>query len=157
MTNRDRTALQTALHLPEMTRPRLSRGNRGSRILVVEDHEDTAAIHHDILNHFGYEVHIAPDGHHALRVLESMDPDVLIVDIDLPGKIDGWAVIEFARGLDSPPPCIVTTALVGEEHQQKAARFECQAFMRKPIEPLELADAVEDAMGGGSAQGQERP
>lgn len=140
-----------------MTKPRRSRGNRGSRVLVVEDHEDTAAIYHDILDHFGHDVAIAVDGHHALRVLESMDPDALIVDIDLPGKIDGWAVIEFAGGLDSPPPCIVTTALIGEEHQQKAARFECQAFMRKPIEPLELAKAVEDAVGGGSAHRRESP
>lgn len=122
-----------------------------ARVLVVEDDPDIALVYQTLLSHHGHDVRVSPDGHHALGVLEAVDPDLLLVDIGLPGKVDGWSVLEYVVREPSPPPCIVATALSDAENRQRARALRCAAYLRKPVASATLLAAVESALEGSGA------
>jgi CheY-like chemotaxis protein len=64
---------------------------KGLQILIVEDNEDTANTTAMLLRHYGHEVRVAPDGPAALQAAKDRLPDVVLVDIGLPG-MDGYEV-----------------------------------------------------------------
>src|SRR6516162_6114764 len=66
------------------------------RVLVVEDHADTAASMAVLLRIRGHEVEVAPDGPSALRIAADRPPDVALLDIGLPG-LSGWHVARRLR------------------------------------------------------------
>ena len=55
------------------------------RILVVDDEENIRELYRDELVEEGYEVELAPDGHEALRKFESFRPDLVTLDVKMPG------------------------------------------------------------------------
>lgn len=119
-----------------------------ARVLVIEDDPDTALVYQTALSHHGHEVHVSSDGHHALSVLEALRPDLLLVDIALPGKVDGWSVVEYVAQEDEPLPCIVATAFSGPEHRERADALACARFLTKPVAVAELISAVDAVVGG---------
>ena len=127
-----------------------------ARSLVVEDDPDVALIYQTLLKHHGHDVHVSNDGHHALSVLESVDPDLLVVDIGLPGKVDGWSVLEYVTQQAGHPPCIVVTALAEPEHRQRARELACRAYLSKPVSTGTLLAAVDSAVEGPGGGGRGR-
>jgi CheY-like chemotaxis protein len=71
------------------------------RVLVVEDHEDTATSLGKLLRLHGYEVEIATDGPTALQAVQGKSPDVVLLDIGLP-NLSGWQVAEQIHNLSAP-------------------------------------------------------
>lgn len=67
-----------------------------TRILVVEDDADVAMALRTLLTRAGYEVLAAADGRAGLRRLFADDPDLMVLDVGLPG-LDGWQVLERTR------------------------------------------------------------
>ena len=109
------------------------------RILVVEDHEDNRQILRVLLGSAGYEMIEAHDGETALTTAASERPDLILMDIQLPG-LDGY---EATRRIKADPtlsgiPIIAVTsyALSGDEDKARAAG--CSAYVAKPYSPLEL-------------------
>jgi two-component system, cell cycle response regulator DivK len=109
------------------------------RILVVEDHEDNRQILRVLLGSAGYEMIEAHDGETALTTAASERPDLILMDIQLPG-LDGY---EATRRIKADPalrgiPIIAVTsyALSGDEEKARAAG--CAAYVAKPYRPLEL-------------------
>jgi len=109
------------------------------RILVVEDHEDNRQILRDLLGSAGFEMIEAGDGEAALRVAAAEQPDLILMDVQLP-VLDGY---EATRRLKSDPrlkaiPIIVVTsyALSGEEVRARNAG--CDAYVAKPYSPRQL-------------------
>ena len=109
------------------------------RILVVEDHEDNRQILRVLLGSAGYEMIEAHDGETALTTAASERPDLILMDIQLPG-LDGY---EATRRIKADPalrgiPIIAVTsyALSGDEDKARAAG--CAAYVAKPYSPLEL-------------------
>ena len=109
------------------------------RILVVEDHEDNRQILRDLLGSAGFEMLEAGDGESALRMAAAEQPDLILMDVQLP-ILDGY---EATRRLKSDPrlkaiPIIVVTsyALSGEEVRARNAG--CDAYVAKPYSPRQL-------------------
>ena len=115
------------------------------RILVVEDQEDNRRILRDLLTHAGYEIIEAENGEEALAVAARERPDLILMDIQLPG-LDGY---EATRRLKADPalrsiPIIVVTsyALSGDEAKARAAG--CDAYVTKPYSPRQLLAKIRE-------------
>lgn len=115
------------------------------RILVVEDNEENRQILRDLLGHAGYKFVEAWDGEAAVAMASTDKPDLILMDIGLPG-IDGY---EATRRIRSDPssgsvPIIAVTAhsLVGDE--AKALEAGCDAYVAKPYSPRQLLKKIRE-------------
>lgn len=109
------------------------------RILVVEDQEDNRQILRDLLASADYEAVEAWDGEAALKAVAASRPDLILMDIQLPG-LDGYEVtrrIKADPALREIPIIAVTSyALSGDEDKARAAG--CDAYVTKPYSPRQL-------------------
>jgi two-component system cell cycle response regulator DivK len=109
------------------------------RILVVEDQEDNRQIIRDLLSATDYEITEDESGEAALAVVAVQRPDLILMDIQLPG-MDGYEVtrrIKADPALRSIPIFAVTSyALSGEEQKARAAG--CDEYVPKPYSPRQL-------------------
>lgn len=116
------------------------------RVLIVEDNEDARETLRLLLELDGHDVEVAADGQKGLELAQSLVPDVLLLDIGLPG-LDGYQV---ARALASHPERariqIVALTGYGQESDRKAA-FEAGFDLHfvKPIEPDRLRSLLTGA------------
>lgn len=120
----------------------------GKRILAVDDQEDNRRIFRDLLSAVGYEVIEAVDGEEAVILAEQHVPELILMDIQLPG-IDGY---EATRRIKSNPilasvPVIAVTsyALTGDD--TKAFEAGCDAYVAKPFSPRALLAKVREYVG----------
>lgn len=102
-----------------------------ARILVIDDDERIARLLHRILRIEGHQVSEARDGREGLELTRRIDPDLIIMDIMMPGP-DG---IEVCRELRSwnHAPVMMLTALAGEDHEVRALEAGADDFMTKPF------------------------
>lgn len=115
-----------------------------AQILIVEDHEDTRDIYRTIFEVGGHEVMEAEDGESGLELALSRHPDLVVLDLGLPG-MDGWTVLERLRegeGSESARVLIVT-AHGDQRTRQRSIRTSCDGLLIKPIEPRKLLEAAE--------------
>jgi two-component system CheB/CheR fusion protein len=106
------------------------------RLLIVEDHADVADSLALILRRDGHEVGIAQDGPTALRVLNEFKPDVVLLDLDLPG-MDGYQVARRIRA-EHAEPRLTIVVLSGhaemEENGHRSEQTGCDAHLVKPVQ-----------------------
>ena len=69
-----------------------------TRILIVEDHEESRLVMRLILEQHGHEVHEASEGARGVELAEALRPDVALIDVGLPG-LDGYEVARRLRAL----------------------------------------------------------
>jgi two-component system CheB/CheR fusion protein len=114
------------------------------RVLVVEDDADTAATCKLLLQLQGLEVQTAPDGPKALAVAQTFQPDVVLLDIGMPG-MDGWEVARQLKADPSgqPPFLIAITGFGQPEDRQKSAEAGIDLHLVKPADPRMLAGLLE--------------
>ena len=115
------------------------------RILVVEDQEDNRQILRDLLTNADFEVIEAVDGEAGLAAAAAHRPDLILMDIQLPG-LDGY---EATRRLKADAaltaiPVIAITAYELNEAEDKARAAGCDAYMAKPISPRRLLAKVRE-------------
>ena len=118
-----------------------------TRILVVEDHDETRDVVAMLLRTEGYEVVLAADGDAGIEAARASRPHVAIVDIFLPRK-DGVAVIqELVR--DFPSVVIIAVSADASEDRFgaliRARAAGAHLTLRKPLEPWVLLKALEGA------------
>jgi two-component system, cell cycle response regulator DivK len=108
-------------------------------ILVVEDFEDAREMYRDYLEFSGFRVETARDGREAIDKAQALDPDLILMDLSLPG-VDGW---EATRLLKSDPAtrhllivALSAHALAAEGERARAAG--CDGFIAKPCLPPDL-------------------
>ena len=115
------------------------------RILVVEDQDDNRRILRDLLTASGYELIEAVDGEQGLAAAQKERPDLILMDIQLPG-IDGYEVtrrIKADEALRSIPIIAVTSyALSGDD--QKAFAAGCDAYVTTPFSPRSLLAKIRE-------------
>lgn len=116
------------------------------RILVVEDEAIEALDIQQRLERMGYQVSgVAHSGEEGLRKAEELSPDLVLMDIMLPGKLDGVMTAERIRSrLDIP--VIYLTAYADENTLQRAKITEPYAYLVKPFQERELHIAIEIAL-----------
>jgi CheY-like chemotaxis protein len=118
-------------------------------VLIVDDFEDNREMYAQYLRFHGYEIAEADNGQEALKQAADLHPDVIVMDLSLPG-MDGW---EATRRLKSEPqtrdiPVIALTghALTGSEHTAREAG--CDAFLTKPCAPAVLGQEIRKMLPG---------
>jgi DNA-binding response OmpR family regulator len=109
-------------------------------VLVVEDEPRIAAIAADYLRHAGYAVIVARDGLEALRHVGASHPDLVVLDLGLPG-VDGLEVARTIRA-SSSLPIIMVTARVAEGDRLAGLDSGADDYMTKPFSPRELVARV---------------
>jgi two-component system alkaline phosphatase synthesis response regulator PhoP len=109
-------------------------------VLVVEDEPQIAGIVRDYLRLAGFEVTVAGDGVRALEMARGRRPDLVVLDLGLPG-LDG---VEVARALrrDSDVPIIMLTARVEEDDRLQGLEIGADDYVTKPFSPRELVARV---------------
>lgn len=109
---------------------------RRPRILVVEDEPKTAATLRLYLEHAGFEVVAAADGTEGLRLARECRPDLLVLDLMLPG-LDGLAICRALRA-ESDLPILLLTARTTEQDRIAGLGIGADDYVTKPFSPREL-------------------
>jgi two-component system alkaline phosphatase synthesis response regulator PhoP len=122
-------------------------------VLVVEDEPRIAQIVHDYLQHAGFDVVMATDGASALALARGRPPDLVVLDLGLPG-MDGLEVTKHLRR-DTQVPLIMLTARVEESDRLLGLELGADDYITKPFSPRELVARVRAVLRradpGGSA------
>ncbi|HKD33887.1 MAG TPA: response regulator transcription factor [Gaiellaceae bacterium] len=112
-----------------------------SCILVVDDETDIRGLVHELLQRAGHDVIEAPDGNDALKRFYADKPDLVILDVQMPG-LDGWGVLDRIREL-SDVPVIMLTARAEELDKVRGLRAGADDYVTKPFGRQELLARVE--------------
>lgn len=124
-------------------------GNRVRKILLVEDNELNRDMLSRRLARSGYEVAVAVDGAQGIEMARSLTPDVILMDIGLPG-IDG---LEATRRLKAEPgtsaiPIVALTANAMAGDQEEALAAGCDEYDTKPVDITRLVGKIQALLGG---------
>jgi len=113
------------------------------RVLIVDDTPSNVKLLEDLLTYHGFEVEVAPDGESALERLRIWAPDVVLLDILLPG-MDGYSVCRKIRedARYAMLPVVMVTALDGREERVQGLDAGADDFLSKPVNPPELLARV---------------
>ena len=112
----------------------------GKRVLVVDDDVKTVELVKLYLNRDGYRVMTAYDGTEALRLAREGRPDLIVLDLMLPG-MDGLEVCRILRD-ESDVPIIMLTARTTDEDKLTGLGLGADDYVSKPFSPRELAARV---------------
>ena len=115
------------------------------RILVIEDQEDNRRIVRDLFTSVGYDIFEAVDGHEGVALAATHMPDLILMDIQLPG-IDGY---EATRQIKANPalqhiPIIAVTSYALSGDDVKAYEAGCNGYVSKPFSPRALLAKVRE-------------
>jgi len=116
----------------------------GRRVLIVEDDEKSRRLLSDVLAFHGYEVSAAENGEEGLRTAQTREPDLALLDIQLPG-ISGFELLARLRKAQHGAlryPVIAVTASVMEQDRRKILAAGFDAFVSKPVNIGELLDTL---------------
>jgi DNA-binding response OmpR family regulator len=119
-----------------------------STVLLVEDDADIRRGLETVLTRAGLAVLHAPDGRAGLRAVHAERPDVVVLDIGLPG-MDGWQVLERLRDL-SDLPVLLLTARGAEAEKVRGLRAGADDYLTKPFGNAELVARVQALLRRGT-------
>jgi DNA-binding response OmpR family regulator len=110
-------------------------------VVVVDDEEPLVSLVTRYLEREGYQVHAAYDGHEALDVIARVEPDVIVLDLMLPG-VDGLEVARRVRE-DADPYIVMLTARTDEVDRIVGLRVGADDYVTKPFSPNELVARIQ--------------
>lgn len=113
-------------------------------ILVVDDSEDMRVLLYELLHEEKYAVLLAEDGQEALDRATLHHPDLILMDMSLPG-MSGWEVVERLRQMDEfhMTPIIAVTAHTSKGDVERSIAVGCTSHVNKPFDILALLEQVE--------------
>jgi CheY-like chemotaxis protein len=127
-------------------------------VLLIEDDKASRYIFGTALRHYGFTVLEAATALHAFEILRTQRPDVIVVDLGLPG-IDGFTVLERLR--EDPQtagiPTVVATVHVFPDDEERARRAGCKLFLKKPVSPRSLVAEIQRLLGKDGGGGLPSP
>jgi DNA-binding response OmpR family regulator len=120
-------------------------------ILIIEDEKLIIVSTQMVLEAVGYRVESAMNGEEGIRKAKEVHPDLILLDIMMPG-IDGWETLtRLKRDADTQGvPVIIFTAREHARGHQKSNEMGAAGYFRKPFEPDELIELVEKHVGQGA-------
>ncbi len=117
-------------------------------MLVIEDEEDIRLLVAELLRRAGYEVFEAADGRAGLQILHESVPDLVVLDVRMPG-LYGWQTLERIRDL-SDVPVIMLTARDGALEKVRGLKAGTDDYVTKPFGRQELLARVEALLRRGA-------
>ena len=126
-------------------------------ILVVEDFDDAREMYRDYLEFSGFRVETARDGREAIEKATKVQPDLILMDLSLPG-IDGWEATRILKASPETSHLLIVAlsahALAAEGDRARAAG--CDGFIAKPCLPSDLVQEIANYLKGHSADRDRR-
>lgn len=140
----DDDTTQEAFELLEGSIPGVADGGSSSRVLLVDDEDQLRRVMRDLLEREGYTVFEASDGAEALEQVDVHAPDILVLDLNLPG-LDGYGVIAQLRSRPTTEnlPIIVLTARGDEENEVRVFELGADDFLSKPFRARALSARIQ--------------
>ncbi|MDF1515283.1 MAG: response regulator [Anaerolineae bacterium] len=119
------------------------------KVLYIEDNEDNRRLVQKVLLAQGYQVLLATDGKTGCDMIETCTPDVVLLDISLPGELDGLAVVEKTKKLKcgAHPWFIAVTASAMPGDREHFLSHGCDDYISKPISLHELLGKIREVVG----------
>jgi CheY-like chemotaxis protein len=119
------------------------------KILIVDDQPEVARLLEIVLRREGRRLLFAANGEEGLEVARHLSPDLVLLDIMMPGEVDGY---EVARRLRKDPATaaahiLVLTAKVREQDRQEAFAAGADDFITKPFDVFDLKSRVDQILG----------
>ncbi len=114
---------------------------RGQRILIVEDDQRLAGLTQEYLQRNGFHVHVEGDGAQALRRVLQEQPDLVVLDVMLPG-VDGLTVCRELRAHHFNQPILMLTARSDDMDQVLGLEMGADDYVAKPVQPRVLLARV---------------
>ena len=114
------------------------------RILIVEDHEDLADALRVNLRSEGYQASVASDGRQALAMVRADSPDIIVLDLGIPG-LDGLELLSRLRAEGHWCPVLILSARDSDSDKVEGFRLGADDYVTKPFRTVELMARV-DAM-----------
>ena len=116
-----------------------------NKILYIEDNEQNLYLITYLLNAKGYEVIQARNGEDGLTLAKEQNPDLILLDIQLPG-LDGYGIAKRLRQIPDlrnvPIVAVTSYAMVGDK--EKAFASGCNGYVEKPIDPDTFTRQIEE-------------
>ena len=118
------------------------------RILVVDDQEDLRGVLRDLLNGSGYTVIEAADGEAGVAKAKSDNPDLILMDIQMP-VIDGYEATRRIKGDPAlnPIPIVAVSSFAMKGDEEKARAAGCDHYVTKPYSPMQLLRLIRGFLG----------
>lgn len=120
---------------------REDQGEDKKTILIVDDSQDSVGLLSRVAERFGYNTIPAFSGEEALELFRKNKPNLITVDIGMPG-MDGYELVSHIRKIDSLVPIIFVTAYAMREDRERGLAHGADAYINKPVAPAELFEEV---------------
>lgn len=119
-------------------------------ILLIEDNEQNRYLATFLLEQHGYQIRAAYDGPSGIAVAQSMAPDLILLDIQLP-LMDGYAVARALRAIDAlhHTPIIAVTSYAMAGDREKCLDAGCNWYIEKPINPQTFVAEIQPFLSEG--------
>jgi type II secretory ATPase GspE/PulE/Tfp pilus assembly ATPase PilB-like protein/CheY-like chemotaxis protein len=130
------------------TRRSGAHGQPASKVLLVDDEDSLRKVMRDLLERDGYAVTEARDGVQALDQVDRIGPDIIVLDLNLPG-LDGYGVLSHLRSRPATAniPVIVLTAKGDEDNEVRVFELGADDFLTKPFRARALSARLEAVLG----------
>jgi len=126
----------------------------GKRVLIVDDDHDILTSIQAAMEPTGAVIETATNGNQAVELAEKNQPDVIVLDMMLPGR-SGFLVLEKIKAKkprNSKPYVIMITGNTGARHKMFAESLGVSEYFTKPVKLDKLISAAEKLVGGAAAQ-----
>ncbi|HEY5499281.1 MAG TPA: response regulator transcription factor [Bacteroidales bacterium] len=117
------------------------------KLLFVEDDKSLSSVVVESLEDLGFEVCHAMTGEEALEVFQKEMVDLVLMDVELPGKLDGFDTAEMIRKSNPDLPILFATARQEGEDLKRGFQIGCMDYVRKPYKIREIAFRIEGLIG----------
>lgn len=111
------------------------------RILVVEDHPTVREVLRILIGMEDYEVAVAGNGETGLVLAEAMRPDVVLLDVMMPG-LNGLEVCRALKARNASTRVVMVSARTSEDDEREGRAAGADAYLHKPFSPLDVLEAV---------------
>jgi len=124
------------------------RATSNAKVLLVDDEDSLRKVMRDLLEREGYVVTEARDGVQALDQVDRVGPDIIVLDLNLPG-LDGYGVLSHLRSRPATAniPVIVLTAKGDEDNEVRVFELGADDFLTKPFRARALSARLEAVLG----------
>jgi DNA-binding response OmpR family regulator len=119
-------------------------------VLIIDDDPDVLQLLRLMLETEGFDAVLAPDGPTGLLRLADTLPDVVLLDIMMPG-MDGWQVLQALAMHPDPPAVVVVSAKTADADRTRAFELGATGYLCKPFSPEDLVQSIDDALEPGAA------
>jgi DNA-binding response OmpR family regulator len=116
------------------------------KILIVEDHADIRRLIRMTLEFDDYDILEADNGEAGLAMVAEHAPDLILLDVMMPGSLNGLGVCRRIKSQANPPKVLLLTARGRSEDLEAGMQAGAEAYLVKPFSPLELIQNINNQL-----------